>query len=104
MKLAAEELRKRNRQHAKRFVVTARKLADFVTSVEAEELLLGQRLRDAENKSVSKAANDDGPSNTAEASSSEPDDTQGKGVIEPKVTQAERPADGDGALQVYGEY
>jgi putative transposase len=104
MKLAAEELRKRNRQHAKRFVVTARKLADFVTSVEAEELLLGQRLRDAENKSVSKATNNDGPSNTAEVPSSEPDDTQGEGMIEPKCTQTERQADEDGTLQVYGEY
>jgi hypothetical protein len=50
--LATVELRRRNQRHGQQFAVTARKLADFLGSVEAEEVLLEQRLRDAEAKDV----------------------------------------------------
>jgi hypothetical protein len=46
--IAAAELRRRNQQHGKRLVITAHRLASFLSSVEAEELTLQQRLRDAE--------------------------------------------------------
>jgi transposase InsO family protein len=46
--IAAAELRRRNQQHGKRLVITAHRLASFLSSVEAEELTLKQRLRDAE--------------------------------------------------------
>jgi hypothetical protein len=46
--IAAAELRRRHQQHGKRLVVTAHRLASFLSSVEAEELILQQRLRDAE--------------------------------------------------------
>jgi putative transposase len=46
--LASHELRKRQQNHAQRFPVTARKLAEFLESVEAEEKLLVQRLSDQE--------------------------------------------------------
>jgi putative transposase len=46
--IATEELRRRNRQPGKRLVITAHRLATFLSSVEAEELTLKQRLRDAE--------------------------------------------------------
>ena len=49
---ATVELRRRNQCHGQRFAVTARKLADFLASVEAEEVLLEQRLQDAEAKDV----------------------------------------------------
>jgi hypothetical protein len=52
MMLAAAEVRRRWRDHSRNLELTARKLADFVTSVEAEEVLLLQRLRDAEAKSM----------------------------------------------------
>jgi putative transposase len=52
IKLASEALRKKNQRHAQQFTLTARRLADFVTSVEAEEVLLEQRLRDASNREV----------------------------------------------------
>lgn len=52
IQIATEELRKRNRRHAQQFTVTAAKLADFITSVEAEEALLVQRRRDEEAKAV----------------------------------------------------
>jgi hypothetical protein len=50
--LASAELHRRNRNHAGTFHITARRLAEFLESVEAEELLLTQRLRDAENRPI----------------------------------------------------
>ena len=55
MMLAAAELRRRLRDHSRNTQLTARKLADFVASVEAEEVLLLQRLRDTETKQVNQA-------------------------------------------------
>lgn len=52
MMLATTELLRRNRNHAASFNVTARRLAEFLESVEAEELLLTQRLRDSESRSI----------------------------------------------------
>lgn len=52
IQLATAELRKRNQLHGQRLTITARKLADFLTSLEAEELLLEQRLRDAEARAM----------------------------------------------------
>lgn len=53
IQLATAELRKRNHLHGQQFTITARKLADFLTSLEAEEFLLEQRLRDAEAREIS---------------------------------------------------
>ena len=50
IKIATEELRGRRRLHSQQFNVTAKKLADFLESVEAEEQLLAQRLRDRETQ------------------------------------------------------
>jgi len=50
--LATTELRKRAKNHAGQFAVTAKKLADFLASVEAEESLRVQRLQDREANSV----------------------------------------------------
>jgi transposase InsO family protein len=47
MMIAAAELRKRSQDHSRQFTLTARRLADFVASVEAEEAILIQRLQDA---------------------------------------------------------
>jgi hypothetical protein len=52
MMIAAAELRKRAQDHSREFRVTARRLADFVTSIEAEESLLLQRLQDAAARRV----------------------------------------------------
>jgi len=41
------ELRRRQQRHAQQLTVTARELADFLVSIEAEEALVEQRLRDA---------------------------------------------------------
>jgi putative transposase len=53
IQLATSELRRRSQLHGQKFSVTARKLADFLASLEAEELLLEQRLKDFETKEVS---------------------------------------------------
>jgi transposase InsO family protein len=50
--LAAAELRQQHRQHGRHFALTARQLAAFLDSVEAEEVLLQQRLRDAAGRAV----------------------------------------------------
>jgi putative transposase len=48
--LASTELHRRRQCHSQQGGVTARKLAEFLQSVEAEEVLLLQRLRDRESK------------------------------------------------------
>ena len=52
IKLATTELRQRSRQHGRTFNLTARKLGDFLNSLEAEELLFEQRLRDEAVKTI----------------------------------------------------
>src|SRR6266702_2372393 len=50
--LATTELRKRRQEHAKHASITAKRLAEFLASVEAHEVLLTQRLQDAELQDV----------------------------------------------------
>jgi putative transposase len=52
MVIAAAELRKRSQDHSREFQVTARRLANFVASAEAEESLLVQRLQDAAARNI----------------------------------------------------
>jgi putative transposase len=47
--LATQELRRRQRQHARERSFSARTLGDFLQSVEAQEILLTQRLRDRQS-------------------------------------------------------
>jgi transposase InsO family protein len=50
--LATSELRKQKSNHQKELKVRAKKLAEFLSTAEAEEVLLAQRLRDAQGKEV----------------------------------------------------
>jgi len=50
--LATEELRQRYHNHSAAFDVTARQLAEFLQSVEAQETLLTQRLSDLESRTI----------------------------------------------------
>jgi transposase InsO family protein len=52
MMIATAELRKRLHDHSRNTQLTARKLADFISSIEDEEALLLQRLRDAESRHI----------------------------------------------------
>jgi putative transposase len=49
---ATKELRRRGQLHSAQFSVTAHHLAGFLRSVEAEEVLLSQRLRDRESQAI----------------------------------------------------
>ena len=51
--IATKELRAQKTHHSRQFTLTARRLADFLQSVAAEEALLIQRLRDAESRDAS---------------------------------------------------
>src|ERR1019366_9200253 len=50
--LATKEQAQRRRNHSADFTVTARQLAEFLQSVEAEEKLLTQRLSDLESRAT----------------------------------------------------
>ncbi|MFS8084965.1 MAG: TnsA endonuclease N-terminal domain-containing protein, partial [Acidobacteriota bacterium] len=50
--IATKELRALKNSHSQQFTVSAKKLADFLQSVEAEEVMLMQRLRDVEGRTV----------------------------------------------------
>jgi putative transposase len=50
--LATTELHRKHHNHSAGFAVTARHLAEFLQSVEAEEILLTQRLRDREQRAI----------------------------------------------------
>lgn len=52
LKLASSELRKRQQNYNKRSKISAKKLAEFLASVEAQEALLEQRSHDAEARDV----------------------------------------------------
>jgi putative transposase len=52
LQIASEELRRRNYRHSRQFTLTAAKLAEFIASVEAQEVLLAQRQRDYEARAV----------------------------------------------------
>ncbi len=52
VQLATAELRQRQRRHGQHVVATAAKLGDFLSSLEAEEVLLEQRRRDEEGRQV----------------------------------------------------
>jgi hypothetical protein len=86
MMIATAELRKRSQDHSREFQVTARRLADFVVSVEAEESLLIQRLQDAAARRIRQADVEpsDRPEKTVSSpSQSEPDATTPALVIDP---------------------
>ncbi|MBI4496624.1 MAG: DDE-type integrase/transposase/recombinase [Chloroflexi bacterium] len=89
IQLATAELRRRHQRHGQQFTVTARKLADFLASLEAEEALLEQRLRDAEAKEVIRNVADDQPSpptaperaSAAGAAARQPAETSGRNGV-----------------------
>jgi putative transposase len=52
IQLATAALRRRHQRHGQQFSMSARKLAEFLVSLEAEEVLLEQRLRDTALREV----------------------------------------------------
>ncbi len=97
IRLASAELRRRHQRHGRQLPITARKLADFLASLEAEEVLLEQRRRDAAAGDVLRSAAT-GPA--AEAAPL----AEGRDGREPGAETAGDPAAGDPAPVVYEEY
>ena len=52
IQIASEELHRRNHLHSQHFTITAAKLAQFITSLEAREVLFAQQQRDEDAKSI----------------------------------------------------
>jgi putative transposase len=50
--IATAEMRRQHHNHSRHFSITARRVAEFLQSIETEEVLLTQRLRDHENHST----------------------------------------------------
>jgi hypothetical protein len=92
--LASEELRKRHENHSGQFVITARKLAEFLESVEVEEALLIQRLSDLEARPLQAQS---GPSTNAADQGSD------RRHESPAAMGMQSPADPPASFPIYGE-
>lgn len=65
--IASREILKRRQEHSRRRGITARRLADFLISVESEEVLLQQRLRDRDSTAIRSSSTIERPVAVAEA-------------------------------------
>ncbi len=92
--LVSEELRKRRENHSEQFVITARKLAEFLESVEVEEALLIQRLSDLEARSLQAPP---------EPSTKNADQGTDRRCESPPTTDTQPPADPPASFPIYGE-
>lgn len=101
--LATAELRQRSRRHSRQFYVTAIRLAQFLESVESEEVLLRQRTADREAHNVLRLINN-------ETIIPEPDqNTTAIAAIAPSNTSLPQMRSSDDAhnakeIGVYGEF
>jgi putative transposase len=101
IQLATAELRRRQHRHGQQLTVTARKLADFLASLEAEEVLLEQRQRDAETREVFGLLG----SNQAVAPTRPPESLDGaRRVRSPKPDPEGEVASSQEALVIYEDY
>jgi putative transposase len=92
MMLASGELRRRQQRHGQGLALTAKRLAGFLHSVEADELLMAQRLRDQEAQATRGAPDAVAPAPVL----SEP-----RGLVEVEdLVPRERAA----ANEIYGEF
>ena len=99
--IATKELRALKSSHSQQFTVSAKKLADFLQSVEAEETMLMKRIRDAEGRKVLDKINDS-------AQVTKPVELEVAAVSEmTSVTSSERSSvteEAEDALEVYEEF
>jgi transposase InsO family protein len=89
IQLATAELHKRNQLHGQQFTFTARKLADFLISLEAEEILLQQRLQDAEAREMLKSNKEQPGASQLEKCNEK--DEQRLGACKAPIRQESRP-------------
>jgi hypothetical protein len=101
IKLATEELRKRRKEHSVGSAITAKRLANFLQSAEAEETLLRQRRLDMENKQVLEIIDGQLKSNYG---INEASDKQGAAASESTVEAASAPASPSENIEIYGKF
>lgn len=98
--VATKELRALKASHSQQFSISAKKLADFLESVEAEEAMLMQRLRDAEGRKVFEKINGTAVSPNAEDLPALKDE-QGSDSFAVQEPSSESEAD---LLEIYEEF
>lgn len=108
VQLATAELRRRHQRHAQQLTITARKLADFLVSIEAEEALLDQRLRDAAVRAAlvrfqpnAGATSDDGEMSARAGTAGVPGESLAP--LSGKGRETDR-GSGPTSLVIYGDY
>ena len=92
--LATQELHQRCHNHSAAFPISARQLAEFLESVEAEEVLLSQRLSDLESKAIRLTL----------TGGSDGEQSVSQGCEKSIVEINSRPTDGFVVNEVYGEF
>jgi transposase InsO family protein len=92
--LATQELHQRCHNHSAAFPISARQLAEFLESVEAEEVLLSQRLSDLESKGIRLTL----------TGGSDGEQSVSQGCAKSIVEINSRPTDGFVVNEVYGEF
>ena len=106
--LATAELRRRNQRHAQQLTITARTLADFLVSLEAEEILLEQRLRDGAVREALAPLDPSGGATSPNGDTSPGAETVGTGGGSAAPPPRPRPetdqSGGKDALVIYGDY
>jgi hypothetical protein len=90
--LATEELKRVHQDHSREYAISGRRLADFLTSVEAEEVLMKQRLCDSERMGIRSALPASEPAATVDDSAGD----HGAGAV-----SSLEPSE---AVEVYGEF
>jgi hypothetical protein len=90
--LATEELKRIHQDHSCEYAISGRRLADFLTSVEAEEVVLKQRLCDSERMAIRSASASTEPTTPAD----DPTRDHDAGEISSLEPQ--------GAVEVYWEF
>ena len=99
--LATAELRKRRQNHSKEGAITAKRLAGFLASAEAYEVVLTQRLQDAEAQGVFAQMGGVQGNEPHEKRLDEPISPM---ISPPEQGQGEEEEDMYAGLEVYGEY
>jgi len=95
--LATKELRARKTKHSQKFGFSAKQLADFLESVEGEEVTLMQRLRDSEGRHVLNAIN-------GQAAATLPIDVPSSPATEPATLEEISAQTGSENLEVYEDF
>ena len=99
--LATAELRKRQQNHAKETSITGKRLAEFLASAEAHEVVLTQRLQDAEARDVLAHM---GGVQGHEPREKSLDEQTSPVISPPEQTQGEEQEDVYAGLEIYQEY